>query len=123
MRAITTILALIGLATVLSHPQARKGAHALLEAGGQIVASLSREAPGGAVSAVEVSSVTAVAATVVMPTEGEVAPELPGPEGLEGDAAEPRPQQNAPETAAESDTSRVLKIYEDAERNEEDSEG
>lgn len=123
MRAITAILALIGLATVLAHPPARKGAHALLEVGGHIAAALVRKAPGGAVATVEVSSVTAAAAAVVVPAEEEVAPELPGPEIFEGDMAEPRSPHNAPEAAIESDTSRVLKIYEDAERDEEDSEG
>lgn len=123
MRAITAILVLIGLATVLAHPQARKGAHALLEAGGHIAAALVRKVPGGAVATVAISSVTAAAADVVVPAEDEVVPELPGPEILEGDTAEPRPPHNAPETAVESDTSRVLKIYEDAEREEEDSEG
>lgn len=118
MRVITSILALIGLATVLAHPQARKGAHALLEAGGHIAAALVRKVPGGAVA-----TVAAAAADVVVPAEDEVVPELPGPEILEGDTAEPRPPHNAPETAVESDTSRVLKIYEDAERDEEDSEG
>lgn len=122
MRAITTILALIGLATVLAHPQARKGAHALLEVGGHIAAALARKAPGGAVATVAVSSVTVVAADVVVSAEEDVAPELPGPESVEGDAAEPFDPQNAPETDVESDTSRVLKIYEDAERDE-DSEG
>lgn len=118
MRAITTILALIGLATVLTHPQARKGAHALLEVGGHIAAALARQAPGGAAATVAVSTAATGAAAVAVPAEGEVAPELPGPESVEGDTVEPCLPQNAEETAPESDTSRVLKIYEDAERDD-----
>jgi len=125
MRAITTILALIGLAAVLTHPQARRGAHILLEVCGSVGSALSggQQTKVASLSGVAVSS--AAVTGYIQPErqrEDIVAPEPP----LEGSGAEEAvdvsPTEKTALPAEDSDLSKVLKIYEDSE-NRSNTEG